>query len=57
MRHKNVGGYPLWRRLGPPGAIVLLVFWVIWSTAGCGRKGPLKPLKKQPPKQHMAHGG
>jgi predicted small lipoprotein YifL len=57
MRRKNASGYPLWRRMVLAGAIMLLASWVGWSVAGCGRKGPLKPLKKQPPKQHISHRG
>ena len=35
----------LWRRC----SVMVLVLILIVGSGGCGRKGPLKPLKQQPP--------
>ncbi len=46
-----MGGVAQWQDVRERCSIVLLSLILIVSSAGCGRKGPLKPLKPRSPVQ------
>jgi predicted small lipoprotein YifL len=54
----RVGYFPLWvEQLLRVFGIVMLSIVLLYGGAGCGRKGPLKPLKKEAPPYNFVHTG